>query len=98
MSSRHGSNIASYGIIASYSNIGINTKGVFIFGSFAIAKSLWQRAIAEGFVLGRVAIGEAFVIISVIEDLFLDSNTIILGSFAIAKVVRLLGSTPSPRA
>ena len=93
MSSRHGSNIASYGIIA------INTTGVFIFGSFAIAKSLWQRAIAEGFVLGRVAIGEAFGIISVIEDLFLDSNTfIILGSFAIAKVVRLLGSAPSPRA
>ena len=37
VSSRHGSNIA-YSIIASYSNIAINTTGVFIFGSFAIAK------------------------------------------------------------
>ena len=64
MSSRHGSNIASYGIIASYSNIAINTTGVFIFGSFAIAKSLWQRAIAEGFVLGRVASAEIILIIA----------------------------------
>ena len=64
---------------------------VFIFGSFAIVKLdnffAWQRAIAEGFILGRVAIVEAFDIISVIRDLFLDSITFtILGNFAIAKI------------
>ena len=51
---------------------------VFIFGSFAIVKLDnffdWQRAIAEGFILGRVAIVEAF---NIIKGSLLDSITFI---------------------